>query len=87
MKVIFSTKAEKQFRGITKTVQIILARQIRGLTEERFSKEEKLSGFRDIYRIRAGDYRIVYRKSLTQIFVILIGHRKEIYRLLRELLK
>ena len=50
------------------------------------ANEEKLSGYQDIYRIRIGNYRLVYKRSRQQIFLILIGHRKEIYRLLHELL-
>ncbi|WP_394365405.1 type II toxin-antitoxin system RelE family toxin [Mucilaginibacter gotjawali] len=42
---------------------------------------KKLTG-RKSWRIRVGDYRIIYNISdhLLQIMVIDIGHRKEIYR-------
>lgn len=43
---------------------------------------EKLSGNDDLYRIRSGDYRIIYqilRKRLI-ILVVKIGHRRKIYR-------
>ncbi len=41
----------------------------------------KLSG-KDYYRIRQGDYRIVYEiiESRLVIVVIKIGHRREVYR-------
>jgi len=41
----------------------------------------KLSG-RDGYRIRVGDFRIIYRiyKNELIVLVIDIGHRREIYR-------
>ena len=44
-------------------------------------KAKKLSG-RDGYRIRVGDYRIIYeiQKNLLVVLVIDIGHRREIYR-------
>ena len=43
---------------------------------------EKLAGPEDLYRIRAGDWRIVYaiRDSELVIIVIRIGHRREVYR-------
>ncbi len=47
--------------------------------------EEKLGGYKNIYRIRIGDYRIVYRKTVQELYVILIHHRKDVYRLLRRL--
>lgn len=43
---------------------------------------KKLSGEDDIYRIRVGDYRIVYqiRDAVLVIVVVKVGHRREIYR-------
>jgi mRNA interferase RelE/StbE len=44
-------------------------------------KAKKLSG-RDGYRIRVGDYRIIYeiQKNILVVLIIDIGHRREIYR-------
>jgi len=43
---------------------------------------KKLKGADDLYRIRLGNYRVVYeiRKTILLIVVIKIGHRKEVYR-------
>ncbi len=43
---------------------------------------KKIKGGENLYRVRAGDYRILYEvhdNALT-ILVIRIGHRKEIYQ-------
>ncbi len=42
----------------------------------------KVSGLADTYRIRVGDYRIVYEvhDDVLVVLVIRIGHRREIYR-------
>jgi mRNA interferase RelE/StbE len=42
----------------------------------------KLAGEPDLYRIRVGDYRIVYqlRNQALTVLVVSIGHRKDIYR-------
>jgi mRNA interferase RelE/StbE len=36
----------------------------------------------DKYRLRIGDYRVIYRfdANLGEIFLLAIGHRREIYR-------
>lgn len=36
----------------------------------------------DVYRIRAGDYRVVYQigDRVLTVFVVRVGHRKDIYR-------
>ena len=38
----------------------------------------------DYYRIRIGDYRVIYsiREREIKVFIIYIGHRKDIYRYL-----
>ena len=48
----------------------------------KISNVKKLSGFKDYYRIRIGEYRIGFEAiSKTTIRLIVIAHRKEIYRL------
>ena len=41
----------------------------------------KLAGTTDRYRVRVGDYRIVYRidEGKVTVLVLLIGHRREVY--------
>ncbi len=47
---------------------------------------KKLEGEEDLYRVRAGDYRIIYqvRKTILLIVVLAIEHRKEVYRGLKS---
>ena len=43
---------------------------------------EKLSGMKDRFRIRVGDFRVVYaveNEALT-VFVVKVGHRREVCR-------
>jgi mRNA interferase RelE/StbE len=43
---------------------------------------EKLRGSSNRYRIRQGDYRILYeiREAVKVVAVIHVGHRREVYR-------
>jgi mRNA interferase RelE/StbE len=43
---------------------------------------EKLSGMDDLYRVRVGDYRLVYQVSdaILLVLVVTIGHRGDVYR-------
>ncbi|PKL92624.1 MAG: type II toxin-antitoxin system mRNA interferase toxin, RelE/StbE family [Candidatus Goldiibacteriota bacterium HGW-Goldbacteria-1] len=43
---------------------------------------EKLRMKEDYYRIRHGNYRVVYEISVTEkkVIIVAIGHRREIYR-------
>ena len=43
---------------------------------------EKLAGYDDRYRLRQGNYRIVYLVDDTrcELTVVTVGHRKDVYR-------
>ena len=43
---------------------------------------KKLAGNADYYRIRVGDYRVLYeiRDRILLVLVIKVGHRREVYR-------
>jgi len=85
MKIIISPRAEKELKKITKIDQIVIARKIRLIKESPvILNEEKLSGYKNIYRVRIGEYRIVYRRTVKEIYIVLIGHRKDIYRLVDQ---
>ncbi len=59
----------------------ILARLAALEANPRPADVKKLKG-RDAWRIRVGDYRVIYEihDRVLQILVITVGHRREIYR-------
>ncbi|PIP63867.1 type II toxin-antitoxin system mRNA interferase toxin, RelE/StbE family [Candidatus Roizmanbacteria bacterium CG_4_9_14_3_um_filter_33_18] len=87
MKIIVSSRAKKELRKIPKIDQIAVTRKISSLIENSIINEVKLSGFKDIFRARIGNYRIVYRKTSQEIHIVLIHHRKDVYRIVNQLLK
>jgi mRNA interferase RelE/StbE len=84
MKILIAKRAEKYLKKIPKIDQIAIVRKIRLLTSPS-PNEEKLKGLKNIYRVRVGDYRIVFRRTKEEIFIVLIGNRKEIYQLVNRL--
>ena len=81
-KIYFKESVEKDFRTIPKKdLQKIILR-IQSLAKDpRPPGHEKLTG-QERYRIRQGHYRIIYSiqdKEFT-VWVVKIGHRKDIYR-------
>jgi mRNA interferase RelE/StbE len=80
----FAPAAERQLKALrSKTLQQNIIDHIIELeTNPRPPGIEKMKGSQDQYRLRVGDYRIIYQikdQSLT-ILVVKIGHRREIYR-------
>ena len=62
-------------------VKRVLARLAQLETNPRPADVKKLKG-REAWRIRVGDYRVIYEihDRELQILVITVGHRREIYR-------
>lgn len=87
MKITISPRAEKELKKIAKIDQIAVARKIRSLKDDLIANEEKLIGFKYVFRIRVGNYRIIYKKTSEKIYIVLIHHRKDVYRIVNQLLK
>lgn len=82
-RVEFSRSADQQFRGLPRKEQQRIAVRIDGLVENpRPAGAIKLAGEEGVYRLRSGDYRILYtlQDNLLLILVLKIGHRREVYR-------
>ena len=82
-RITIKKSAAKELEVLPKKDLQRIIKHIQSLAENpRPTGSKKLSD-KEQYRIRQGDYRIVYsiedKKSLIDIFKI--GHRKEIYRL------
>lgn len=79
--VVLSKKAEKQLNMLSDNIAEPIIDAITDLEENpRPHGYKKLKG-RDAYRIRVGNYRIIYDiidKELI-VDVITLGHRKEVY--------
>ncbi|MEK7762264.1 MAG: type II toxin-antitoxin system RelE/ParE family toxin [Nitrospirota bacterium] len=81
--ILLAPPAERQLKALTEPVQKRIVKRLRTLKDNpRPQGIKKLAGQDDLYRIREGDYRIVYTiqdKKLI-VLVVKIGDRKEVYR-------
>jgi len=85
MKLTITAHAKRQIRKLPKSVQIIIANKIRKLLESSFGELEKLSGYKNHYKSRTGNYRIIFIKYSDEVEIVLVAHRKEVYDLLTRL--
>jgi mRNA interferase RelE/StbE len=82
-RIHFAGRAERAFRKLSPDVQRRLDPAILALADDpRPPGCLKLSGPDSLWRIRVGDYRIVYQiqDQMLLILVVNVGHRREIYR-------
>jgi len=82
MKVFLSTKADKQLSKLPNRMHELLLSKIEVLQDVPLPTNSKKLQGRQGWRIRVGDYRILYtvnprKKELT---VLSVAHRKEAYR-------
>jgi mRNA interferase RelE/StbE len=79
----FKPLALRQLEKLPRDVQKRLATKIETLRDDPFLLGcRKMEGVADAWRIRAGDYRVVYKvhHGILLILVLTVGHRKDVYR-------
>ncbi|MGE0197292.1 MAG: type II toxin-antitoxin system RelE/ParE family toxin [Parachlamydiales bacterium] len=77
-------------RSVIKTLKSLPQKEVKKIAKKIDSLEQnpvpkdskKLKGEKDLYRVRVGDYRILYffQNSNLTVLVIRVGHRKDIYK-------
>ena len=85
--VSLKPSAERELAGLPKKDQKKVARKIQELARNpRPHRVEKIQGGEDLYRVRAGDYRIIYQveDKVLVVLVVTIGHRGDVYRVLKR---
>jgi mRNA interferase RelE/StbE len=81
-RVDFGNRAKRQLAFLQMDVRKQIDGKIQALgLDPRPPGHKKIVGH-DLYRIRVGDYRVIYeiRDNVLVVLVIRIGHRREIYR-------
>jgi mRNA interferase RelE/StbE len=81
-RVIVTPAADRAVAKLPRQIRERIAERLRALADNpRPVGSIKLAG-EDLYRIRVGDYRIIYsiEDDRLVILVVDVGHRREIYR-------
>lgn len=86
-KLDFTPAALRDLKKLPSGVRPIIAASIEALADDpRPQGYEKLQGS-DLYRIREGDYRVIYgiKDDVLTVTVIRAKHRREVYKSLKNL--
>ncbi len=79
----FKPAALRQLAKLPREIQKRVASKIEALGAEPFPAGcKKLHGKANLWRIRAGDYRVIYQVHANALFILVvsIGNRREVYR-------
>lgn len=80
--IVFARSASKELEALDTTVARRVVPRIKALADNpRPTGCKKLSGVNDTWRIRVGDYRVVYRveDGGAEVRVMVVRHRSKAY--------
>jgi mRNA interferase RelE/StbE len=77
-----SRDARKELAGLHSQMQVRISKAVLALENNPFPSGCKKLKNRDGFRIRVGDYRVLFfaDTKAKQIIISAIGHRREVYR-------
>lgn len=79
----FKPSVEKDLQSLSKSLVSRVMERIESLKDEPFPRQAiKLSGAERLYRLRVGEYCIVYEVDIQikQVTIHYVRHRREVYR-------
>lgn len=73
-------RALKELGDFEKSISIRISKKIEGLKDNLNSSDIKRLKGSDKFRLRLGDYRVIFSVETNIIIIWKIGHRKNIYK-------
>lgn len=85
-RVDFTAAAARQLKRVPESVRARLAPHINALADNPHPAGSKRLKGTNGYRLRVGDYRILYEihDELLLVLIVRVGHRREVYRTLGQ---
>ncbi|MEK6826002.1 MAG: type II toxin-antitoxin system RelE/ParE family toxin [Nanoarchaeota archaeon] len=78
-KIVWDEKAYDSLNKLEPTISRRILKKVDGLSENPFSKDIKKLKGSDDFRLRVGDYRVIFSIESNVIQILKVGHRKNIY--------
>ncbi len=82
-RIEFLPTALRELEELPTRIKVQITRRIAALADEpRPAGVKTLQGRHGYYRIRSGDYRVIYmiEDDVLVVLVVKVGHRREVYR-------
>jgi mRNA interferase RelE/StbE len=78
-RIEFLPSALEQLRCLPKDARRLIGAKLDRMQHDLAGDVKKLRGFRDKYRLRAGNYRVLFELEGQRLVVYDVGDRKNIY--------
>ena len=84
----YTKEAKRKIEKLDPSIRLTIKKAIESLSSNPYKGKQLSYELAGLYSLRTSDYRIIYRIKEKQliILVISVGHRKEIYKRLKELI-
>lgn len=84
----YTKEAKKKIEKLDKSIRLVIKKAIESLSSNPYKGKPLSYELAGLYSLRTSDYRIIYRIKEKQLIIIVItvGHRREIYKKLKELI-
>ena len=82
LKVYMTSAAEREYLKLAHDVQVRLRPRLLDLAHnQRPADAKKMAGGENLWRIRVGDFRVLYqiRGATKAVWIVRVGHRREVY--------
>ena len=84
----YTKEAKKKIEKLDKSIRLVIKKAIESLSSNPYKGKPLSYELAGLYSLRTSDYRIIYRIKEKQLIIIVVtvGHRREIYKKLKELI-
>ena len=80
MKAVFTKKAHKQLLKLPRSIHSLIVEKIISLGIDQAGLNTRKLTNRVGFRLRVGDYRVIYITTAREIVILSVTHRKDAYR-------
>ncbi len=78
-KIVWDEKAYNSLNKLEPSISRRILKKVDELSENPFSKDIKKLKRSDDFRLRIGDYRVIFSIEQNIVQILKVGHRKNIY--------
>ena len=78
--VQFKPRAEKDIARLSARMQLEIIKDIESMSDDLAGDVKRLTNFTPEYRLRVGDYRVLFEIENKNLIVYRVRHRREVYR-------
>jgi len=84
----YTKEAKKKIEKLDPSIRVVIKKAIESLSSNPYKGRPLSYELAGLYSLRTSDYRIIYRIKEKQLIIIVIsvGHRREIYKRLKEII-